>query len=345
MKSSSEKLKEYLEKIETHFSGLRMASSFSIYSPGEFPTSGDIQFSGISKAIKTKFNLDSKETIIHYTSIDTMVNIINTKNIRMYNCANLNDSFEMQFALKEQSFQISKEDLQSFKDHTFLLSGCKYNMAEKDDDFNMWRFYGNNGKGVGMVFEIENVADDWDGVFMNDVYYGNKNEQFKDFLGFLDFHNDFQKENQLFENIPYIIPAYAFLFKDDIWSVEKETRLFVHCGFDKYSSGNYVERDEENPYLNKRIERGINGSGKAVAYVNLPLNIEEEKKIANTKLSKEDVKSFFSTLPHLKLKRIVLGYDIPEKTFYNLIDYIHIIATNKLGYNIEIVPSRLKDSL
>lgn len=345
MKSSSDKVKEYLEKVEPHFSGIRMASSFSLYS-GEFPTSGNIQFSGVSKAFKTKFNLDNKQTFIHYTSIDTMVNIINTKNIRMYNCANLNDSLEMEFALKEQSFQISKEDLQSFKDYTFLLSGCKYNVAENDEDFSMWRFYGNSGKGVGMVFEIENVADDWQGAFMNDVYYGKKNEQFKDFLRFLDFHNDFQKENQLFQNIPYFIPAYAFLFKDEIWSVEKEIRLFAYCGFDKYFTKNHLANVEENPYLNKRIEHGINGSGKAVSYVNLPLNINEEKeKIGNSRLTKEEMRSFFSTLPHLKLKRIVLGYDIPEKTFNNLVNYIHFVAVNKLGYSIDIVPSRLKESL
>lgn len=95
---------------------------------------------------------------IHYTTLDSLFNILNSKELRFYNLKALHDGQELSYAINEFGLKINQEQIENFKNSWFVHSFCEYN---NDDDFNMWRLYGQNGNGVGIVYEIPNVNDKW----------------------------------------------------------------------------------------------------------------------------------------------------------------------------------------
>ena len=57
---------------------------------------------------------------------------------------------------------------------SFILSMCQIKDNDDSDYFDMWRLYGDNGSGVGIVIKIDNNPAEWDNYLLSNVLYGEK---------------------------------------------------------------------------------------------------------------------------------------------------------------------------
>lgn len=330
--SVKDKTKEYFERIKHIFPELSLSSSSSMYN-GPYPKSAKIELSEQSRAFKNKFKYTGY--IIHYTSLESVLNIFNTESIRLYNCNNLNDDDEIRYAIRKLGISVSPKEINDQKKNFFVFSGCKYDMSKNDEDFNLWRLYANSGHGAAIVFEITNISDDWNNIFYGQVSYDLNSQLNKDLLEFIKIHNQFNEEYKLFDNIPSIIPAISLLFKNKIWSIENEIRLTAFCPFD-FHSLSLREFEGGNAYLSRTLKHTLNKSGESAAYVELPLNISKLRKQYSSRLSPEEVNTYLSCIPHLKIKRVILGHKISATTFTSVHRLMCESFAANLGYTIEL---------
>jgi len=317
MSIRDENLNLYLDQLQKIFTGIDFQSVSSMYN-GEEPTSAEIILSNISDAFKKTFKLNKHTSIIHYTSIETMLNVLSSQCFRLYNCLNLNDPKEIEFANDKFSIGLTSDEIKTFKRNNFIGSFCEYDLDKNDDNFNLWRLYGNNGNGAALVFEVENMEDSWENFFIGKIFYDLNGEGSSPFKEFIRFHKEFNAQHHLFENTPYILSAISLHFKDKIWEVENEFRLFTPCPFDEHTFEN-KSFDNQNSFLSTKVEHTINRNGDLVSYISLPLNKQREMKNLQTRgLNEEQAKYFFSSIPHLKLKEIILGYNVSPEVFHNI---------------------------
>lgn len=341
-----EKLKLYFEGLKKIFPEIDLALVHSLYS-GDQPSSGKIFFSGMSNAFKKIFDLKEKQTIIHYTSLHKMLCILEDQSFRLYNCLNLNDPREIDSAVNSFNIEMTEEKIRAFKQNFFIGSFCEYDEKLRNDGFDQWRLYGDSGKGAGLVFEIENLQDNWENVFIGNIFYHGFKNCPEAFQKFIKFHQAFDKKYKLFENTTNLLPLISLYFKDDQWEVEKEFRLFTFCPFDEYDLKN-SDHLERNNYLTSSIQHTYNPEKGNVAYLKLPLNIEKTFEDVKQKFLKcnalEYAEEYFASIPHLKLKTIVLGYNVPQETFNSI---FHLLQFHNKKYNFEITCgySSLKKSL
>ena len=316
MSLRDQKIKTYLKEAQSIFPKIDVSVVFSIYN-GEEPTSGNITLSNQSDAFKHKLNFSRHTNIIHYTSLDSLFSILNSQILRLYNCFNLNDPTEIDYANVKYKIALTQDELLMFKRNNFVASFCEYDMTLQNDDFNLWRLYGMEGNGVGLVFEIENMDESWEEFFIGKVsynQYSTTNSIVEQFSKFVRFHREFNEQHHLFENTPSILSAIALLFKDEIWKTEKEIRLFAYCPYDEYDL-KPLQFESKNNYLSNTMGHAINKNGEMVSFVNLPLNINTQPGVLKTTKLEDLSKDSLSSIPHLKLKRIVLGYNINENMF------------------------------
>jgi hypothetical protein len=199
----------------------------------------------------------------------------------------------------------------------------------------MWRLYGNNGFGTALVFQIDNYENRWNDVYFGKVHYGDSNKAFKKLKAFIKFHQSFNAKHKVLENYPHWIPVMCMLHKNGIWKIENEYRLFSFCPFDKYTHSN--EPDIRNYLMYGYINHFVNQQGKKVAYTYLPLDLKTLKEEFDKKLKgiEGGAESLFSSLPHFRLKRIIIGYNVSVETAHNIFDCIDLIAEKKLNYKVE----------
>jgi hypothetical protein len=333
-----EKKALYLEQAKKYFPELEFSSHFAIYS-GEEPESADITLKNESTAFKNKYKF--KNRFVHYTSIDALFSILTSQELRLYNCNNLNDDFELTNSLEKLGFEMVKEDMKKFRNEFFVFSANEVLNDENIEDFNLWRLYGDNGNGVAIEFEILNSEDSWDNVFYGKVSYGAFNNSYDEMKSFVGFHQEFNKKYGLFNNIPSIIPAIAFHFKDEIWNVENEIRLIAHCSFDQNDFSVKPFRIKNN-ILNYTIKHVLNKSGKPTAYVSLPLILDEGiNRISEVAKDEQFAIDFYKCIPHLKINKIILGYNRSFETLMNLEELVcRIYNDKKYARNIRVSHSK-----
>lgn len=326
------KTKKYFERIKHIFPEIDISSSSSLYG-GSYPRSAKIELSNQSLAFKNKFNYNGH--VIHYTSLEAILNILNTESLRLYNCNNLNDDEEIKYAINKLGISNSKKEIDEQKRNFFVFSSCKYDMNKNDEDFNLWRLYANSGNGAAIVFEITNLNDHWQNIFYGQVCYDFNSHLNKELLEFISIHNQFNEEYKLFENTPSIVPAISLLFKNKIWSIENEIRLSAFCPFEFYTLTTQHFAGG-NAYLSRTLKHTLNKSGESAAYVELPLNISRLKTEYKNKLTSGEIDNYLSCIPHLKIKRIILGHKITNNVFHSVHNLLYKNFSKNLGYTIEM---------
>ena len=318
----------YISKAREFFPDFDFSSSFSLYS-GELEAPSSARVSVKTKSFNHReIGLKNIE-LAHYTSVDSFINIINSKSVRMYNCDNLNDTKELIFAVKKYELPMSDVEISDFRRQHFVLSTCKLDEGLKED-FNMWRLYGHNGRGVCIHFETDVEFPNWTGLIGNEMNYNDDLDSSR-LSEFFKFHLSFQKEHKIFQNTPNFIPILLLFNKEKIWSIEKEFRILANCPFNKYSSkvGSIIG-NSYSPWLTNTLKHSVNSSGNLVSYLELPIEIYHK---ANE--NGEEV-NLVDRSPRLRIKRIVLGYDIPEKMRDNIVAFL---IRRKAPYQIQVVNS------
>lgn len=233
----------------------------------------------------TPYYIEPKgQRFIHFTSFQAFKEIINSGKIRLYNPHYGNDPNEVVYASKGR-FEKPHEK-ESVLNSLFVLS---MNEEVAKEDLNMWKLYGGDGNGVGLVFELENPIDSWRYWYFGKVLYGTDG-----MISELDdFHEALNELQKKFGEGPKIdiniSPIYGFQ-KSGLFHAENEVRLM-------YFSENYFGKNSHG----LEIKRTLNQSFHECNYIDYPIYWKE---------SDEDLENSigFKSGPRIRLKEVVLGY-------------------------------------
>jgi len=332
-----EKRKEYLEGVKNIFPGLRFKFGTAVFNPEKStgPTSGKIELNG--QFLNEEALKDGPVQFMHYTSLNSAMNILNSGNVRLYNCFNLNDPNEINYFLDQYPIKFEAKEIKQYKREHFILSGCKYT-DESDEDYNLWRLYGDSGKGVGIVFEIDDKIKNWSHLFLQHVSYGKADNKTTEFL---NYHVEFNKKHNLFQNKPAFFSLLATAVKNELWSIEKEFRIVVKCPFNQRTLKDENRILASNPLIGETIKHEIKSDGKMVSYVELPLSFTAHKG-KDMKVQLEDGKTvdLHDYVPNLKIKEIIFGPNNPLK----MSDVVHYMnwKSSELDYIFKFRESSIK---
>ena len=213
--------------------------------------------------------MNSDDNILyHYTSIEVLRCIFESYNKEnpyltfwATNCAYMNDPKEISegIELVKQTLRslLSKElihkakslleypDTETLREYLFLGSTrgdsdipYSISFSSNKDNLNMWRMYGDNGRGIALGFNRRKISSE-DCKLIDCVYNEDgKNEDFKkgviqEYLHLYKLLGDSPKSmsQDLYEEIMTMcrVPKYAVRVKNKNYSYEHETRLIKNC--------------------------------------------------------------------------------------------------------------------
>lgn len=267
----------------------------------------------------------NKKSVVHFSSIPALISILQEKAIRLYNLHNLNDPREFTFSSK--LFGLDDGIVEDARSNIFLISFCKRQiLSEVKNEFNLWRLYGKNGKGIIIVFSIHNNPIEWRDFHISEVFYGAKRREV--FNELIELVNNFNKTDpKITIDFGKLIPFH----KSRLFELEKEVRLFYDRREKRAGIKNRTLRDHEKqlfPQIQPDLLKIIEQKDK-VRYLKIPLftldNNEDEPWI-----------------PVLKIEQIIVGYNYVEEAL-KIIDNIKELSQNSLGYLPIIKQTRLKN--
>lgn len=229
---------------------------------------------------------------VHFTSLRSLLSILNERALRMYDVTHANDPNEIAYWLKSfvEDTSIFRDDeveslnrklgeyrirfghqhpeilaleakiqrtarFQSIRRTTTTLSMCRPDVLGGENALNLWRLYGDGGKGCAIELEI-GEPQDTRFVLSNmvyDVLENKKGERFK------EAHRAFEAR---WSNVSpeQVLAAPACLHKSPLYKIEQEVRLL--------RMGSYTEsRDPASSEF--RFE--FNGRNRVVRYRRLPI--------------------------------------------------------------------------
>lgn len=330
---------EVLKKV---FPNAGIARSQSISNDNAPADNAHAWLSGLNQVYKeTLYYYEGELLFIHYTSLKNLINILNERTIKLFDFTNLNDPQELIFA-STQFIPTLKEDIKNnpdhFKQQVLSFSFCNYNLENNQEQFDMWRFYGLDGLGVGMVFSIKDTnRSDWYNFLLSKVYY--KDEYLQCLEKFTSLHTDFVSRNKFKINNPhdFVLPLFG-LHKKSFFKTENEVRLikFVPGISDEKYQSNYINGDRISITTNQQLRTSF--------YYSLPilLDFEIEKYLEKNKSwpQYEAVRS-----PYIKIEEIILGYRYTDDQIEVLKSSIADIFYKKFRMPIKITESKFKKEL
>jgi len=289
--------------------------------------------------------------LIHYTTINSLFEIINSKKLRLGNAAQMNDPQELSFFLKKFKEYISP-DFYEQMNNMFLISFCEYNSNDKNncEHFNMWRNYGDNGNGVGIVFKLANndLRNKWVDCAMGKVNYDPESLGYGGLKKYFETLQEMKKLNRFsIHNLPKLIFQLATLHKAPIWLEEHEIRLFRFIKWDKLEWAYKFEKSD----FSKEVKATYNGN--CIKHF-VELDLDNRSKLEQaTKLSEQTNKLYpkmnasatniFDVFPALSIEKIILGYKISNEIKHEICNSLRILAFQNLGITLQFENSSFTD--
>jgi hypothetical protein len=278
-----------------------------------------------SNLYRSQYSYRENPKFVHFTSLEKLKSIIKSRHIRLYNLHNLNDPREYSFAGGLMEFNTrNREDA---KENMFLLSMCKTDILRGplENEFNMWRLYGEYGKGVCIQFDFStNKLSDWRDYFLSKVFYGAASKtNLKELNKMLSkYENDSPKTTV---DLAQIVAFH----KSNLYKLEKEVRLVfdnrvkkVHGARQYFDSSNKLL----SPILNDDSERSL-VTKKVIKYLELPVYHEPFDSISEN-------------IPVPKIRKVILGFAHAEN-FENVSNELAGMINDSLGYKVEVELSRV----
>jgi len=254
---------------------------------------------------ETKYFKPKGTNLLHFTSLRNLFSIITDGSIRAYDLNNSNDPKELTHALETFNYSsLEKEEIEKAKRRTLTTSFCN---KEKVEDLTMWRLYGQNGRGVTVIFSVMNDPIKWNGYHLADV-------QYNPLVEFQTKHKIFLQEH------PDVVVDFSKLLsfhKAPYFKVEEEVRLI----YNKHTSNtayNFFIRDVNR--LNQRVNY-------------LKINLKEE----NGKNTLKD------NIPLLKMEKVIIGFQLSNQ-FETIKTEIQSYSRKVLGYIVDVELSNLVGS-
>lgn len=254
---------------------------------------------------KSKYYYNGTYKFIHYTSIPKLLSIVREKKIRLYDLRAMDDKDEFNFGhkvLNKNSSYITEDA----KESIFCLSMCKYELEEKEQSLNMWRQFGLDGHGVGIVLEFaKSKQRNWIHYILGQVHYG---EQSLDKLyRTCEFYDEFSKKhNFTIRNFDEILYKLFCFHKQHIYKEEKEVRLIYNSDF------RLLKPTEGIPDLNSKLQKST--------YHELELEWDRWKKFTGEMQKyQEEAKQIH---PYVTLDKIIFGYRISNSNKRNIAETV-----------------------
>ena len=148
------------------------------------------------------------EEFCRYTSLDSLMSMINSMSYQMCGIAGMNDKSETDYFDKK----CGKQDLPSVSvrnyNNVYLSSGTSLK-----DDLTMWRLYGDDGQGVCLVFDVNPSSN----FYMANVDYAEDVKSHKQ----VEFIKAIIEKGLSFNNLN----AWKHFFKPSEYNIEQEIRL------------------------------------------------------------------------------------------------------------------------
>lgn len=277
-----------------------------------------------SKLYGSQYFYKEKPKFVHFTSFDKLKSIVNSRVIRLYNLHNLNDPREYSFAGSLMEFNdTNREDA---KENMFLLSMCKTDILDGplENEFNMWRLYGEYGKGVCIQFDFStNQLIDWRDYFLSTVFYGASSKtNLKELNKMLSKYKNDRPEATI--DLGQIVAFH----KSNLYKLEKEVRLLfdnrvkkVH-GARQYSDSTGML----SPILVSDAARSKE-TNKPIKYLELPIYCEPFSSISEN-------------IPIPKIQKVILGF-VYKDNFKSISKEISDMVNDRLGYKVKVGLSRI----
>jgi hypothetical protein len=183
------------------------------------------------------YECNNPDSLIHFTSVQSLLKILENGYFRMSKLNDLDDKSEMSYAsqLLETNpiFRYENELLEKYKTNLYCLSSCENNQDTIKDSF-MWETYGLKGTGVMIEYSISN--DNANLFVLGKVKYGK--DELEPIQEFVKRAVSFQVQNELFpHNAIELCSIFNSFHKSKRYQNEKELRLIFRKS--NWNSGNY----------------------------------------------------------------------------------------------------------
>lgn len=252
--------------------------------------------------------------LLHFTKYKSLRSIISNKNLRLSSLSCLKDPLEFHYAGK--ILKINPKSLTNAREGIFQSSFCERKILnEPANEFNMWRLYGDDGKGAIIEFEISNSPLYWSDFHLSKVYYGTLD---KKLINMLDIKDEINKSSEIMGfDFGKIIPFH----KSQLYSYENEVRII------------YDRRIDRTGLQGVTFKSGDETLFPVVKAKQIEPIFGEQQKTMELPVFHKDFYMLCDEIPVLRINRIILGYNSSfEKRKKSLAKY----CMAQLGYIPEI---------
>lgn len=309
---------EFWSMIESNFDLRLETMSTTASSSLCGPISLTAGFPSENKRLKgTDYYFTDSNKIIHFTSMNILLSIVNEGALRMYNLHNSNDKNEYSYAASElkniyQNRRIDESRIEKhfdkIKENSFITSTTS---VDELNNPSFWQKYGDGGKGVAIELEVINNMDKWKNFYLSKVQY-NKLNAFKRLVKAWNLIQKKYPINIYDINLDFILSMH----KSSDWENENEIRLLT------FSFQRQLKTYEELIHWDFKP----NKIGVPIKYFKLPL-CDDDGNFINRNLNDRE-EFFWSDIPKIRISDIYFGPDFPindnlSEYQYNLKHYIH----------------------
>ncbi len=283
---------------------------------------------------ENEYCFSDSNKFIHYTSLKNSISIMNDGFFRLNSLAYMDDPQELLYAGDELLGNYESFELDALKEDAFSISMCEYDEKDETDNFDSWRLYGDNGNGVGIVFNFSSDVKCWSGNYLSRIYYGKgktNNDRIEvtteKFRTFKINHDRFIKENEkefdlyssLFGRkgkIPEWIAIFLAFHKSGLYILDNEIR-FLRQGNKNGGNSFTINQRCERTFYDKlfiKTKDNLNSIKEDTKYYQL----KAQPNIYDPAWIREATQSN----PIVEIEKIIIGcrrssfFDKLKKTFY-----------------------------
>ena len=190
--------------------------------------------------------IGDKCILAKYTSLDTLMKILDTEKLRMYSLSGMNDRKEIGFLTSNESSK--DEDLtidEKLKFRSVLREANKRfitSLSSSLDNLKMWRLYGDDAQGVSIEFAVSK-----DMLYLYPVFYNGKQ---LDPIGKIMNFKEIMKNKGIGFNF-LSLRNWQYFIKPDCFDYENEFRILLLQ--EKIDGWDVTKTGVITPYINYKL--------------------------------------------------------------------------------------------
>lgn len=263
---------------------------------------------------------------IHFTTLQGLENILRSKKLRLFDLQSMDDKEEFKVTTEFLEKELHNETLTEIKSNLFCLSMCERKVESEETSLGLWRCYGDNGNGVGLVLSFDPKGyKTWERYMLSRVFYDDAS--YDKLKAVIKKYTDYEANNDwTIRDFYRNLYRYFAFHKRNIYRDEREVRVLYNNNL----STNEREQTEVN--------WGLKRSGKICRFVELDL--EWKWSAEDIKFIRKQGASPVSVVPHIRIEEIIFGYRITKDQGWDIAEVLEKMMA-KLKYRPIIKESSL----